>query len=167
MVLRATIALAAIVPLLSCSGCIVTTSTYETKVREVESLRDAYSSLHREKGRLAAENAALAKQAADRKAEVEALSARVGEKEESVRRLREEISELRNRFEGTRLTREQFVNELLEKEKATGKRLQELSSRADACEAELAREKRESAGRDGEIAELRKRLEPKEDPPAR
>jgi len=105
---------AALAALLSCAGCIVTTSTYDAKVREVETLRDAYASSNRETSRLAREVEALSKQVAGQKAA-----------------------------------------------------LQELSSRTDPCEGGLAREKRESADRDRELAELRKKTGTKEEVAAR
>ena len=104
------ISLAALAALLSCAGCIVTTSTYDAKVREVEALRDAYASSNRETSRLAGEVDALSKQVAGQKAA-----------------------------------------------------FQELSSRADACEAGRTREKLESADRDRELAELRKKTGTKEE----
>jgi len=100
--LRVMITFAALAALLSCAGCIVTTSTYDAKVREVEALRDAYASSNRETSRLAGEVEALSKQVAGQKAA-----------------------------------------------------LQEISFRAEACEGVLAREERESADRDRELAELR------------
>ena len=105
---------AALAALLSCAGCIVTTSTYDAKVREVEALRDAYASSNRETSRLAGEVEALSKQVAGQKAA-----------------------------------------------------LQEFSSRADPGEGGLAREKRESADRDRELAELRKKTGTKEEVAAR
>ena len=108
------ITFAAVAALLSCAGCIVTTSTYDAKVREVEALRDAYASSNRETSRLAGEVEALSKQVAGQKAA-----------------------------------------------------LQEHSSRADACEGALAREKRESAERERELEELRKKTGTKNDPAAR
>ena len=45
--------------------------------------------------------------------------------------------------------------------------LRELSSRAEACEGERTREKRESADRDRELAELRKKAGTKEEPALR
>jgi chromosome segregation ATPase len=108
------ISCAALAALLSCAGCIVTQSTYNAKVREVETLRDAYASSNRETSRLAGEVEALSKQVAGQKAA-----------------------------------------------------LQELSSRADACEAGRAREKRESAERDRELAELLKKTGTKEEPAPR
>jgi chromosome segregation ATPase len=104
----------ALAALLSCAGCIVTASTYDARVREVEALRDAYASANRESSRLAGEVEALSKQVA--------------------------------------------------REKAA---LQELSSRADACEAGQAREKRESADRNREVEDLREKTETKEGPAAR
>jgi len=55
------IPLVALAVLLSCAGCIVTTSTYDAKVREVEALRDAYAASNRETSRLAREVEALSK----------------------------------------------------------------------------------------------------------
>ena len=107
---RLMITFAALAALLSCAGCIVTTSTYDAKVREVEALRDAYASSNRETSRLAGE--------------VEALSKLVAGQKDALR---------------------------------------ELSSRAEACEAGLAREKRESADRDRELAELRNKRKTKDD----
>jgi chromosome segregation ATPase len=45
--------------------------------------------------------------------------------------------------------------------------LRELSSRAEACEEERAREKRESADRDRDLSELRKKAGTKEEPALR
>ena len=150
---RAMITFAALAALLSCVGCIVTTSTYGAKVREVEDLRDAYASSNRETSRLAGEVEALSKQVAAEKTAREALADRLREREESQKRTSGQLDALRKAYEGSRLTWEQFIDELLGKEKATGKHLQELSSRADACAEELA--------------ELRKKLETKEAPAAR
>lgn len=57
------ITFAALAALLSCAGCIVTASTYDAKVREVEALRDAYASSNREKAKLASEVEDLSKRA--------------------------------------------------------------------------------------------------------
>jgi hypothetical protein len=70
------ITFAAVAALLSCGGCIVTTSTYDAKVREVEALRDAYASSNRETSRLAGEVEALSKQVAGQKAALQELSSR-------------------------------------------------------------------------------------------
>ncbi|MEK7365775.1 MAG: hypothetical protein AABZ68_03720 [Candidatus Deferrimicrobiota bacterium] len=135
---RVMIAFAALAALLSCAGCIVTASTYDAKVREVEALRDAYASSNRETSRLAREVEALSKQVAGQKAAGEDLAWQLREKEESLKRLRGELEAVRKASEGSRLTRDQFIDELLAREKSTGKRLQELSSRADVCAEELA-----------------------------
>lgn len=100
--------------LLSCSGCIVKTSTYDLKVLEVEALRDAYASSNREAARLTGEVEALTKQVAGQKAD-----------------------------------------------------LQELSARAIACEEERKRERRESADRERELAELRGKAGTREGPASR
>ena len=73
---RAVIPIAAVAALLSCAGCIVTTSTYDAKVREVEVLRDAYASSNREISRLAGEVEALSKQVAGQKTAIQGLSSR-------------------------------------------------------------------------------------------
>ena len=80
------IAFAALAALLSCAGCIVTTSTYNAKVREVEALRDAYASSNRETSRLAGEVEALSKQVAGQKATIEGLSTRAEACEEAAAR---------------------------------------------------------------------------------
>jgi chromosome segregation ATPase len=108
------ITFATLASLLSCAGCIVTTSTYDAKVREVEALRDAYASSNRESARLTGEIEELSKQVAGQKTA-----------------------------------------------------LQELSSRADACEEGRMREQRESADRDRELAELRKKIGSGEEPAVR
>jgi len=133
----AIITFAALAALLTCAGCIVTTSTYNAKVREVEAVRDAYASSNRETSRLAREVEALSTQVAGQKAAGEDLAWQLREKEESLKRLRGELEAVRKASEGSRLTRDQFIDELLERDRATGKRLQELSSRADACAEEL------------------------------
>jgi chromosome segregation ATPase len=161
------ITFAALAALLSCVGCIVTSSTYGAKVREVEDLRDAYASSNRETSRLAGEVDALSKQVAAEKTAREAIADRFREREESQKRTSGQLDALRKAYEGSRLTWEQFIDELLGKERATGKRLQELSSRADACAEELAKGKKDSADRDRELAELRMRLETKKAPAAR
>jgi len=83
---RVIIAFAAVAALLSFAGCIVTTSTYAAKVREVESLRDAYASSNREASRLAGEVEALSKQVAGQKAVLQELSTRADECEEALAR---------------------------------------------------------------------------------
>ena len=70
------ITFAAVAALLSCAGCIVTASTYDAKVREVEALRDAYASSNRETSKLAGEVEALSKQVAAQKAALQELSSR-------------------------------------------------------------------------------------------
>ena len=67
---------AAMAALLSCAGCIVTTSTYDAKVREADALRDAYASSNREASRLAGEVKALEKKVAGQEAAIEELSSR-------------------------------------------------------------------------------------------
>ena len=76
MLPRVMILFAAMAALLSCAGCIVTTSTYDAKVREADALRDAYASSNRETSRLAGEVKALEKQVAGQEAAIDELSSR-------------------------------------------------------------------------------------------
>ena len=73
---RVTITFATVAALLSCAGCIVTASTYDARVREVEALRDAYASSNRESSSLTREVEALSKQVAGQKAALQELSSR-------------------------------------------------------------------------------------------
>ena len=66
----------ALAAFLSCAGCIVTTSAYDAKVREVEALRDAYASSNRESSRLAGEVETLSKQVAGQNAALQGRSSR-------------------------------------------------------------------------------------------
>lgn len=122
---------------LAAGGCMVTSSRYETKTKEADTLRDAVASANKETVVLQARNEALQKQLADAREAEAALSARVQAQEAEISRFAEENASARKNYEGTRITREQFISELLEKEKATGKRIQELNARAQACEASL------------------------------
>jgi len=83
---RIVIPFAAVVALLSCSGCIVTTSAYDAKAREAEALRDAYASSNREASRLSGEVEALSQQVAGQKATIEMLSTRAKACEEDAAR---------------------------------------------------------------------------------
>lgn len=140
-------------------GCIVTSTTYEMKAREADSLREAMASLSREKGKLAEENAALRKQvAAGKEAEAE-LSSRLAEREESLKRSSDDLAAARQMYEGSR---ERFIEELLEKEKETGSRVRELAERAERDEAELARLGRERDLLVGRVERLREEREEEE-----
>ena len=120
-------------------GCIVTSSTYEVKAREADTLRDALGSLNREKAKLIQENEELSRQAASCKEDRKALSSQVSELEVSLKRLEEGMPGPAPTSGGSGVSRQQFVDELLEREKATGRRLQELSERTERCERELER----------------------------
>lgn len=130
-------------------------SKYEARTREADALRDAMAVANREKTVLEARIEALELGIADEKARNAPLAAKVKEQENAIRKLGEELAAARRSYEGTRITREQFVAELLEKEKATGKRIQDLSMKAAQCAAEEEELRRELALRDTELAELR------------
>lgn len=140
-------------------GCMVTSSKYEMKTKEADTLRDAVATASKERSVLEARNEALQKQLADSKDAEAALAARVQALEAEIRRTGEELASARKNYEGTRITREQFISELLEKEKATGKRIQELNARAQACEGSLETLRKESAGRESELAAFRDQAE--------
>jgi len=84
------ITLAAVAALLSCVGCIVTTATYDAKVREVEALRDAYASSNRETSRLAGEVESQSKQIAGQKVALQECSSRADACEEALDREKRE-----------------------------------------------------------------------------
>jgi flagellar motor protein MotB len=137
----------------------VTSSKYEIKTKEADALRDAVAAANKERTVLEAKNDALRKQLADAKDAETALSARVQAQEAEIRRIGEDLASARTNYEGTRITREQFISELLEKEKATGKRIQDLNEKAQACELALSTLRNESAARDTDLAMLSKSVE--------
>lgn len=143
---------------LAAGGCVVASSRFEVKARETETLRDALASVNKEKNALEARNEALEKRLADEAASARLLAARVQRQEEETRTLREQLAETGRHYEGTRITREQLIAELLEKEKASGKRIQELSARAQACETEGQMLRAETAALRHEAAELREKV---------
>jgi len=144
---------------LAAGGCMVSRSTYDIKTREADSLRNALAAINKEKGALEAKHAALLKQLADEKDVTSSQASRLRAQEEEIRRMNEELASARKNYEGTRITREQFISELLEKEKATGKRIQELSARAQSCETGLENLRREGGARESELAQMRKQVE--------
>ena len=100
------ITFATLASLLSCAGCIVTTSTYDAKVREVEALRDAYASSNRESARLAGEIEELSKQVAGQKAALQELSSRADACEEGRMREKRESAECERELAGHRKSTE-------------------------------------------------------------
>ncbi len=146
---------------LSClaGGCLVTGTTYDTKAREADALRDALAATSKERNQVTAQAEALRKQLADEKTASAELSARLKTQEEESRRMGDELSSARKNYEGTRITREELISELLEKEKATGKRIQELSAKNQAAEAEVERLRKDAAQREALVAELRRKGE--------
>lgn len=138
---------------LAAGGCMVTSSKYEMKTKEADALRDAVAAVNKEKTVLEARTEALQKQLADEKAAEAALEARVQALEAENRRMSEDLASAKKSYEGTRITREEFITELLEKEKATGKRIQSLTERAQAAESALDALRRETSVRDAELSE--------------
>jgi len=143
---------------LGTGGCLVTASTYEAKTREADTLREAVAFSNKERGTLEARLLSSEKQISGAKEENAILSARLRDVEGELRTLKEELSSIMGKYEGTRITREELISELLEKEKATGKRIQELSERVQACEAERERFRQEAASRETAVSELEKQV---------
>ncbi len=140
-------------------GCVVLSSRYEEKSREADSLRDAIAVSNREQAAAAARGETLRKELDEEKKRAAALDTTCREQEASIRKAAEELAVARKSYEGTRITREQLVTELLEKEKATGTKIQELGARALQCDAERDKMRREAEARDKEIAELRRKAD--------
>jgi hypothetical protein len=148
------------------SGCFVATARFEEKVAESDTLRDALAAANREKGALAGRNESLQKQLAEMTDTAENCAVKAKGQEGELSRLTGELATAKRSYEGTRITREELITELMEKEKATGKRIQDLSARAQSCDAEcerirkeIDRTTREIAARDAQIAELQAKLE--------
>lgn len=129
---------------LGTGGCLVTASTYEGKTREADSLRDALASANKERTILEERFSAIQKQVADEKEANAALASRNREQMEELKKANEELESAVRNYEGTRITREELISELLEKENATGKRIQELSEIAETCEMERAKQAAET-----------------------
>jgi hypothetical protein len=134
----------------------VTSSKYEMKTKEADTLRDAIAEVNKEKSILEARNEALQKRLDQEQAAGASFSARVKALEAELQRSNEELAVARKSYEGTRITREQFISELLEKEKATGKRIQELNSRAQICEAALENLRKGASAGDAGSADAKK-----------
>lgn len=129
---------------LGIGGCLVTASTYEAKTKEADSLRDALASTNQGKNILEEKYLEIQKQLTDEKEANAALASRNREQEEELQKTKEELDSVIRKYEGTRITREELISALLEKEKATGKRIQELSEMAKACETERAKQAEET-----------------------
>ena len=143
---------------LGAGGCLVTTSKYEAKTKEADTLRDALASASKERNALEARNEAIRKQLSDEEKGNMVLSSRNRELEEELGNVKEELASIAGKYEGTRITREELISELLEKEKATGKRIQELGAMAQQCDMEREKLRREAIARQAAISALEKRV---------
>jgi hypothetical protein len=150
-----------VVPILAIAlgsgGCLVTASTYKAKAKEAESLRNGLASTNKEKAMLEEKYVTIQKQLSGEKEENAALSSRIREQEEELGKIKEELSSLGKEYEGTRITREELISELLEMEKATGKKIQELNARAQSCETEKERLRKEAVARERTLSEVEMR----------
>lgn len=140
---------------LGTAGCLVSASRYEEKSREADSLREALASTNRKNSTLQGENASAREQLDEANKENESLSVRTREQEVKLQRAQEELASVTRNCEGTRITREELISQLLEKEKATGKRIQELSSLVQGCDMEQERLRRERDMLLGRIERIR------------
>ncbi len=144
--------------LVGSGGCVVTTSKYEAKSSEADSLRDALASASREKNDFEERYEAIRKQLSDEEEEKSALTSRVRELEKELGKAKEELASVIGKYEGTRITREELISELLEKEKATGRRIQELGASAQRCDREREVLRKEAVERQATISALEKRI---------
>jgi len=144
---------------LGTGGCLVTASTYEAKTREADTLREAVAFANKEKGTIETRLLASEKQISSAKEENTVLSGRLRAVEGELRTVKEESASIVGKYEGTRITREELISELLEKEKATGKRIQELNAIVQACEAEREKFRQEAAARGTAVSELEKQVQ--------
>lgn len=144
---------------LASGGCVVLSSRYDEKSREADSLRDAVAMTSREKASIVSRNEALQRDLEEERRRTASLAATLRDREASNRKANEDLAAARKSYEGTRITREQLVTELMEKEKATGKRIQELCTRQLQCDAEAEKLRREAAAREEELVDLRKKAQ--------
>jgi len=142
---RFLVLISAVLLLLSGPGCVVTTSSYETKVREADALREALASMNREKAKLLAENSALSAKLASCDEKGAALSGRLRELEAAPTRPVDGTSAPPELSGTTPVTRDRLIDELLDREMAAGAQLQQLNERTQRCEKELERMRRGTA----------------------
>ncbi len=143
---------------LGTGGCLVTASRYEDKSREADSLRDALASTNRENSTLKEEYVSVRKQLDEATKANESLSLRTREQEEQLQKVQDELTSATRSYEGTRITREELISQLLEREKATGKRIQKLRTMAQVCDMEREKLREENAVQGAAIAGLEKRV---------
>ena len=139
MIRRQLFAIPAAFLLLSATGCVTTKSSYDMKAAEVDFLRSALAELNREKTKLIEDVAELSKREAACKENEAAMAEQVTEKELSLKRLAEGLGGSCSTDEKRWTIREQFIENLIESEKAAERRIEELVTRAEACEMELSR----------------------------
>ena len=139
MIRRKLLPIHAIVLLLSWTGCITTKSSYDIKAAEADSLRSALAELNREKAKLIEETTELSKRETAYKENETAMTEQIREMERSLKRLAEGLTCSHSTDEKRWLIREQFIENLIDSEKAAERRIEELAARAEACEAALSR----------------------------
>jgi uncharacterized protein YaaN involved in tellurite resistance len=120
------------------TGCLVTKSSYDNKAAENDSLRSALAELNREKAKLTEQNTVLLKLEADGKEREAALAEEIKELDRSLKRLAEGLSAPSKTDEKRMTIREQFIQNLIESEKAVERRIEELAERVKKCEQELS-----------------------------
>ena len=136
-----------VVLLLSFTGCVTTKSSYDMKTAEADSLRSALAELNREKAKLTEEVAELSKRESACKENETAMTEQIKEMERSQKRLAEGLTCSYASDEKRWSIREQFIENLIESEKAAERRIEELTSRAEACEAVLPRTQNGTSGK--------------------
>ena len=125
--------------LFSGTGCIVTKSSYDMKAAEADSLRSALAEMSREKVKMIEETTELSKQEAACKENEAAMAKQIKEMDRFLKRLTDGLTGSCSTDEKRWEIREQFIENLIESEKASERRIDELTARAEACETNLSR----------------------------
>lgn len=154
--------------LLLLPGCLVLEERFVQKEREADTLREAVARTNRLNAECESKGSALSDELAKSRKAGEELAARVKAQDEEIGRLKGNLSETKKDYEGSTISREELIRELLEKEKGTGKRIQELAleasdakGKAEGLRRELDAARAEAEARKDEAAGLRKALEGK------
>lgn len=138
------------------------------KEAEADALREAIAASNRSNAACEARGADLSRDLARERKRADELDAKAKGQEEEIGRMRGRLTETKREYEGTTTSREELIRELLEKEKGTGKRIQELALRASSAEEtadglrrDLAASRGEAEAARAEVQELRRALEKK------
>ena len=128
--------LATLLALLFLPGCIVLEERLKRKEEEADALREAVAQSTRKNAACEARGEEMLRDLATTRKTGEELSAKVRTQEEELDRLRGNLTETKKDYEGATVSREELIRELLEKEKGTGRKIQELALKASEAEGQ-------------------------------